>query len=117
MQTLHEHSVDPATVAAANAFLERTRKTYSVKYGILFGSRVRGDFREDSDVDVAVLLNGLHGAFVTVKLDMADIAYDVLLEKGIRIQPYPVWEDEWADQIHYSNPALLQNIEREGVIL
>ena len=35
---------------------------------------------------------------------MADVAFDVLLETGIRIQPLPVWEDEWEHPESYSNP-------------
>jgi hypothetical protein len=38
-------------------------------------------------------------------------------ETGIRIQPLPIWEEEWAHPEAYSNPRLLQNIEREGVRL
>ena len=48
---------------------------------------------------------------------MADLAYDVLLETGVRIQPLPIWEEEWAHPEGYSNPRLLQNIERQGVRL
>jgi hypothetical protein len=48
---------------------------------------------------------------------MADEAFDVLLETGVRIQPLPIWEDEWADPDHYANPRLLKNIAREGLRL
>jgi antitoxin ChpS len=73
--------------------------------------------RPDSDVDVSVLLHGRSGKFVATKLAMADIAYDVLLETGIRIQPLPTWKEEWKHPESYSNPRLLQNIEREGILL
>ena len=48
---------------------------------------------------------------------MDDIAYDVLLDTGIRIQPLPIWEDEWAHPSAYTNPELLSNIARDGVKL
>ena len=48
---------------------------------------------------------------------MADIAYDVLLETGIRVQPPPIWEEEWTHPDAYSDPRLLRNIDREGVRL
>jgi hypothetical protein len=48
---------------------------------------------------------------------MADLAFDVLLDTGIRIEPLPVWEDEWAQPQSYRNPQLLRNIERDGVLL
>jgi hypothetical protein len=64
-----------------------------------------------------VLLRGPHQRFVATKLAMADVAFDVLLETGIRIQPLPVWQDEWEHPETYSNPALLQNIATEGIRL
>lgn len=70
-----------------------------------------------SIVDVAVLLHGEPGSFVATKLAMDDFAYDVLLDTGIRIQPLPIWEEEWAHPERYSNPRLLYNIEREGIRL
>lgn len=63
---------------------------YDMFGAILFGSRARKSHRPDSDADVAVLLHGL-GNFVDTKLDMDDLAFDVLLETGIRIQPLPIW--------------------------
>ena len=48
---------------------------------------------------------------------MNDIAYDILLDTGIRIQPLPVWDAEWAYPENYSNPHLLHNIARAGIDL
>lgn len=50
-------------------------------------------------------------------LDTEGKSYDVLLETGIRIQPLPIWEEEWAQPEAYSNPRLLDSIRREGVRL
>ncbi|MHB8454009.1 MAG: nucleotidyltransferase domain-containing protein [Acidiferrobacterales bacterium] len=108
--------VDPKTIRAAHAFMEAVANRYDMIGAILFGSRARKSYRPDSDADVAVLLHG-HGKFVDTKLAMDDLAYDVLLETGIRIQPLPIWEDEWKHPDTYSNPRLLVNIEREGIRL
>lgn len=43
-------------------------------------------------------------------LEMADVAYDVLLEVGIRVSPLPVWLDEWMHPDTHCNLALLRNI-------
>ena len=48
---------------------------------------------------------------------MNDIAYDILWDTGIRIQPLPIWEAEWAHPENYSNPYLLKNIARNGMTL
>ena len=81
---------------------------------IVFGSRARGTHRHDSDADVAIILNGEHQRFLTTKLAMADLAFDVLLETGINISPLPIWLDEWEHPENYSNPTLLRNIANEG---
>ncbi len=109
--------VDPDTLSAAHAFIEMVASRYDMAGAILFGSRARKAHRPDSDADVAVLLHGQPGKFVATKLAMADLAYDVLLNTGIRIQPLPIWEIEWEHPEMYSNPALLRNIGREGVRL
>jgi uncharacterized protein len=109
--------LDAETEHAARAFLQRIAREYDLAGAILFGSRARHTHRPDSDEDVAVLLRGRPGKFVRTKLAMADIAYDVLLETGIRIQPFPIWEEEWAHPASHSNPQLLQNIDREGIRL
>jgi len=91
--------IDPATDLAAHAFLERVR--VDVAKAILFGSRARGE----------------PGKLLPTKLEMSDIAYDVLLDTGINVSPLPVWLSEWAHPEAYSNPRLLENIAREGVRL
>jgi len=117
MQMRNEHPLDAATGHAVMAFLDRVAAMFPVRHVILFGSRARGEFQPESDADVAVLLSGPHGPFMAAKLAMADIAFDVMLETGIRIEPLPVWEDEWDNPDAYRNPKLLRNIERDGVLV
>lgn len=50
-------------------------------------------------------------------LELADIAFDVLLETTIYIAPLPIWEHEWEHPETHSNPRLLDNIRREGLVL
>lgn len=109
--------MDHGTEEAVRRFLFLIADRYDVAGAILYGSRARGTHRPDSDADVAVLLRGAHQRFLSAKLDMADVAFDVLLETNILISPLPVWLDEWEHPENYSNPALLRNINREGVRL
>lgn len=110
-------NIDSGTRAAIRAFIEKIALTYEMDRAILFGSRARMSHQSDSDADVAVLLHGRSGKFVATKLAMADIAYEVLLETGIRIQPLPIWKEEWEHPESYSNPRLLENIERDGILI
>ena len=107
----------PDTDRAAHLFLARLAGRYPVSRALLFGSRARRTHRPDSDADVAAVLKGPRGEFIDTKLAMADLAYDVLLETGVLIQPLPVWEEEWEHPERHSNPALLAEIRRDGIVL
>lgn len=107
--------VDAKTARAVSVFLDRAAIRFPVRNAILFGSRARGDARDDSDADVAVVLDGRPGAFMQTKLEMADIAFDAMLDTGIYIQPLPVWTTEWSDPESWPNPDLLQSVKRSGI--
>lgn len=117
MHTLMDYPVDAATMNTVTAFLERVACVFPMRSAILFGSRARGEFLPESDADVAVLLSGQRGQFMATKLAMSDMAFDVLLDTGIRIEALPVWENEWENPDTYRNPHLLHNIARDGVII
>lgn len=117
MQTLVNHPLDTATKQTVQDFLRRVSAVFPVRSAILFGSRARGEFQPDSDADVAVLLVGHRGQFMAAKMAMADMAFDVMLNTGIRVEALPVWEDEWANPDKYRNPYLLHSIERDGIII
>jgi len=102
---------------AVLVFGEKLADRFNVVQLILFGSRARGDYHDESDADVAVILAGQPGNFVDTKLEMSGLAFDVLLDTGVLIQALPVWEREWANPTGYSNPTLFQNIAREGIVL
>ena len=109
--------IDADTDRAAKAFIARLTDRYEVVGALLFGSRARGDHRPESDADIAVLLAGRPEPFVATKLAMVDAAYDVELETGIVISPFPIWEEEWAHPESLPNPRLIENIRREGLPL
>jgi hypothetical protein len=67
--------------------------------------RARGDNRADSDLDLAVVLNGERGNFIDTKLDMAGLAFGVLMETGVLVQAFPMWEDDLDHPEQFPNPA------------
>lgn len=110
-------TLDPATAHAARLFVQSAGRRYPLRGALLFGSRARGDFHPDSDADIAVLLDGSRRPFLQTKLELADLAYDVLLETGIHIQAFPLWAEDWEHPETFSNPRLIENIRREGIPL
>ena len=116
LQELHTE-IDPETRNAVSAFLEKLVGRFEMVDVILFGSRSRQGHRPDSDADIVVLLRGGHGNRMDVAIDMAGIAFDVLLETGILVEALPLGEDEWEHPERFNNPFLIENIRREGVRL
>lgn len=110
-------TIDAATKAALGAFVQKVAVRADFVEAILFGSRARRSHQPNSDADVAVLFAGAPGKFVRTKLELDDLAYEILLNTGLRIQPLPVWLSEWEHPESYSNPHLLRNIAREGIRL
>ena len=107
----------PVVLQAGRDFSRRGAVGWALRGALLFGSQARGTAHVGSDTDVAILLTGPGGDFIATKLALDDVAYDVLLDSGVRIQPLPIWEDEWAHPAQYRNPRLLENIAREGIAL
>ncbi len=101
----------------AASFLGKLSGTYDVAQAILFSSRARGDHRPDSDLDLAIVLNGLRGDFIDTKRDMAVIAFDILMETGTLVQPFPLWDGDLAHPERFTNPALIRIIAKDGIRL
>ena len=102
---------------AIDLFMRQAMARYDVRAAYLFGSRARGDHHDESDADVAIVLNGSPGSVLNTKLEMADLAYDAMLDTGVRIQPMPIWQVHWDNPTRFSNPALVRAIQREGIDL
>jgi len=102
---------------AANAFKAKLALHFDVSQTLLFGSMARHTEHAESDADVAVVLKGEAGKFIDTKFAMDDLAYEVLLDTGVRIQPLPIWLNEWVNPNSYPNSILLFNIQREGLVL
>ena len=75
------------TLTAIRIFAQRVAQAYPMQKAILFGSRARGTEHDESDADVTTILKGAAGPIIKTKMAMNDIAYDILLNTGIRIQP------------------------------
>jgi len=81
-----------------------------LKRTILYGSWARGDASGDSDIDIALVLEG--GVSPTLEIDRtADIVFELNLKYGVLLSVYPVSEDEYRN---LQSPLLL-NVRREGV--
>ncbi|EGV19289.1 nucleotidyltransferase domain-containing protein [Thiocapsa marina] len=101
--------------SAARRFVDRLRARYDVAGALLYGSRARGDAGDLSDVDLVVLLEGPQGNRVDAAVDMAGIAFELMLDTGILVDPLPIWLEEWRHPEDFANPGLIETIRRDGI--
>ena len=109
--------IDPQTERAVRVFLARIAQRYPLAGARLYGSRARATHDSNSDADLAVFLKGPRGDAIDIGVDMAGVAFDVMLDTEILVSPLPIWEEDWVHPERYSNPRLLENIRREGIPL
>jgi len=109
--------IDARTRRSLDLFLASVRARYPVVEAWLYGSRARGDAREDSDVDLALVIDDEMRSISDVAADMGDESFDVLTATGRYVSPLPIRLAHWRDPALHANPFLLANIRREGVAL
>jgi predicted nucleotidyltransferase len=109
--------LDATTKRAARNFLDRIAGRYDIAGALVYGSRARGDHREDSDADLALLVRGPKNMPLPDVWELGTISTEVLLDTGVVIQVTPIRLEDWDHPERFSNPFLLENIRREGVPL
>lgn len=79
---------------------------------ILYGSYARGVAREDSDIDLLLVLAGEVEPTREISR-IVGVTYEILLERGMHVSVMPMAEQEFLTR---ASP-LLMNVRREGVPL
>ncbi len=80
---------------------------------IAYGSRVRGDFREDSDLDVLVVVDKKDRE---IKEKIIDIFYEYELKEEIPFSPLIFSLEEFLINEKIGSP-FIKNIKDEGVVI
>ena len=86
-----------------------------LKVVILYGSYARGDYNENSDVDVMILVKIPEEKLSNYIDVVSDCAFEYLMKYGIDISPVLKNENHfkyWEETIPY-----YQNIRKEGVVI
>ncbi len=93
-------------------FRERIAELYGgrLKEVILYGSCARGQATADSDIDLAIVLEGEVAPGREIDR-MIDIITDLNLDYAVLISVYPVSEKDYSEL----NSPLLINVRREGI--
>lgn len=82
---------------------------------IVYGSYARGDYREDSDVDIMILTKLSEEEIRAIKNDIYDLAFEVEMSTGIELSPIIKNEEQyeyWVDTLPF-----YRNVRDEGVVV
>ena len=101
--------------AALKEFLTKLREQHGSEVVLvsLFGSKVRGDFDEESDVDVLVVIKDKNGH---IRDDLVALEMDLVLKYDVVISSLIMSRENYEWHRRYRAP-LYRSIEREGIDL
>lgn len=104
--------------AALGALVRRLHQRYGgdLERVVLFGSKARGDFNSESDLDVLVVVSMRSGEYRRYWNEIVDIACDVELEYNVVISPI-IKEAAIYAKMRSQGLLLTRNIEQDGVSL
>jgi predicted nucleotidyltransferase len=103
----------PSIAAAVADFAARVRGVFGarVREMCVFGSHARAEANEDSDVDVAVVVDGMSGAEGRA---IAYLAGDLLTERDILISAFAI-SSERMDLLRARERLIAAEIARDGI--
>lgn len=98
-------------------FSEEVRKILgkSLRKIILYGSYARGDYTENSDIDLMILTTLTDKEIEKIESNIYDLAFDFLMDYGVDISVVIKNEEQfnyWLGALPFYN-----NVQREGVVL
>ncbi|MGH6899193.1 MAG: HEPN domain-containing protein [Geminicoccaceae bacterium] len=111
-----EHEIEPEIEALLADLERRLERRFGERFVALylFGSRARGDHEPDSDVDVAVVLDQEMPRPFDVTREILEDTYDLLLDTGYYIQPWPLEKGSLDDPLSHPYPQISRAVLRDG---
>ncbi len=82
---------------------------------IVYGSYARGDYRDNSDVDVMILVKISDEEIKKYSNQVSDCAFEYFMEYGLDISPVVKNEEHfeyWVDNLPY-----YRNVRKEGIVI
>jgi len=91
----------------AKTYLELIRSKYDIKQTLLFGSFAKGTSNEDSDIDIAIVMNETT-SIIDIQIDLMKLRRKV----DLRIEPHPFKQVDFI-----RNNPLVDEILKYGIAI
>lgn len=111
--------ISPEIEKILKEFIEKVNQLLGkrTKKIILYGSYARGDYKENSDIDIMILTDLTDEEIIEYREKISDIAFDIEFENNFDIMLSPLVKNinkfnYWLDVLPF-----YMNIKKEGVIL
>lgn len=100
-----------------NLYVSGIQKIYGMhlRQIILYGSYARGDYREDSDIDIMILLDLSDIELKKYRHQLSDFTYDFNMDHDLDIKPIAKSEAHFYKWV--VNYPFYSNVNKEGVRL
>ncbi|MCM1088091.1 MAG: nucleotidyltransferase domain-containing protein [Muribaculaceae bacterium] len=100
-----------------NQYVNKVKDIYGqyLKAVILYGSYARGDYREDSDIDIMILLNITDLEIENYRHQLSDVTYDFNMDYDVDIKPIAKSDEHF--RYWLKAYPFYANVEREGIKL
>jgi antitoxin ChpS len=116
LRTLRGSQLEPPTAHALHILKQRLERHFGDRLAgvYLYGSRARGDHRDDSDVDVAVAFNGEVVDLIDLDDELIDVSYPVQLETGLHMQLWALEAASLRDPAGHRRAQIAEAVLRDG---
>ena len=101
-------------VNQVNQIREIVHRVAPTAQTILYGSEARGDAREDSDIDLLVLLDNDHPTLADENVVRTPLC-ELEIKTGVIINPYIISRKSWENR-PFKTPFYV-NVMNEGIVL
>jgi predicted nucleotidyltransferase len=98
-------------------YVNEIKKIYGehLRKVILYGSYARGDFNDDSDIDIMILLDMSDLDLKVYRHQLSYMTYDFNMDNEVDIKPIAKSEQHFNKWV--KNYPFYANVNREGVVL
>jgi len=105
--------INPAITPIVHDFKSALEKLYGERLQdvVLYGSYARGDYDDESDIDLLVVLNDNKINTITEIFTLSDLTLQAILQHGKAISALPVSSQRYRS----SSMPVYQNARREGI--